>query len=153
MTKLRCTMCSLPYILLRSSLCSVPGDLVADVLLLGSQLADLMVHRLVVCFEEGDPLGDGPVTLAAQLGIAQHLRDRHAGIAQAAQYPEPIDVVVGERAPPARRAGDVVEQADTFVVAQRVEAESGLVGNLPRRIHARRIRLTWSALRVALSIA
>src|SRR5882762_2802051 len=132
MITVRCTLSSLPQIAQRSTLSAVPADLLADVLLLGAQHPDLLLDGPVVPLQQFDALGERARPGPAQLGVAQHLRDRHAGVAQAAQNLEPAEVVVGERASPARRAGDAVEQPDAFVIAQRVEAEPRLVGDLSR---------------------
>jgi hypothetical protein len=69
-----------------------------------------------VCSSRGEP------------GVPLHAGDRHAGVAQAAQGAQPGHVVVGEGAPAVRGAADVGEQSDALVVAQRVDAEAGLLG-------------------------
>jgi hypothetical protein len=77
--------------------------------------------------------GEGGLPAAGQLGVPAHLRDGHAGVAQAAQHLQPFQVLVAEPAVPARRAVDVIEQADPLVVAQGVEAEPGLLGSAVRK--------------------
>src|SRR5690606_41791322 len=59
----------------------------------------------------------------AQLGVAFEVGDRHARVAQAAHELEPGQVALRVAASPARRAGDGLEHALAFVVAQRVETE------------------------------
>ncbi len=55
---------------------------------------------------------------------------RHPGIAQAAQDAEPGQIVIGENPLATGVPRNVVEQTDPLVVAQRVEAEAGLLGDL-----------------------
>src|SRR6266508_5340671 len=102
--------------------------------LLRAQVADLIVDGAVVLLQQRHALGDRLVARPRQLGVAQHPRDRHTRVTQAAQDLQPADVVVGEYAPPTRRACDSADQADAFVVPQRVEAEAGPVDDLPWRI-------------------
>jgi hypothetical protein len=82
-----------------------------------------------VLLEDAQPLVLGALD-AGQLGVPLHPGDRHAGVAQAPQRPQPIHVVVGEGAASARRPADVREEPDAFVVAERVDAETGLLGHL-----------------------
>jgi hypothetical protein len=58
----------------------------------------------------------------------------HPGVPQAAQDHQPGDVVVVEDPLAAGRPRDAGQQADPFVVAQGVEAEAGLLGDLSGRI-------------------
>jgi hypothetical protein len=74
------------------------------VLLLGAQVGDLFPDGALVLLQQGEPFGDGVVAAAGQLGVALHARDRHAGVAQAAQQAQPAQVVVGEDPLPARGA-------------------------------------------------
>jgi hypothetical protein len=114
-------------------LVAVPADLLVQVRLLGLQRGNAPRDLGVVLDEEGQPLGHGGLAAAGELGVAAHLRDRHAGVAQAAQHAQPLQILLAEAAMAAWRAADVVEQSNPLVVAQGVEAEAGLLGGLAGR--------------------
>src|SRR6202034_845245 len=99
---------------------TVPVDLLLQVRLLGLQCGDALPDLSVVLDEEGEPVGAGGLTAPGELGVTAHLRDRHAGVAQAAEHAQPLQVFLAEPAVAAGRASDVVEQADPLVVAQGV---------------------------------
>ena len=75
---------------------------------------------------------------AAGVAVAVHRAEpaqvghRHAGLAQAAQDPQPAEVVLVERSDAAGRRGEVAEQAEPVVVADRVDRQPGAVGTPPR---------------------
>src|SRR5215472_11927283 len=131
-------------------LAAVPVDLVAEVPALGLQDGDALAHVRVVLGEQVQALGNGGLAAAGEFGVAAHPGDRHAGVPQAAQHLEPLQVVLAEPAVPARGALDVVQQADSLVVAQGVQAEArsprGLAGGEGTG-HAAQHRI-WSALQV-----
>lgn len=112
---------------------AVPADLLPQVRLLGLQRGDPPRDLGVVLDQQGQPLGHGALAAAGELGVAAHLRDRHAGVAQAAQHAQPLQVLIAEAPVPAGCAADVVKQADPLVVAQGVEAEARLLGRLAGR--------------------
>lgn len=65
------------------------------------------------------------VALAPQRGVLLHLRDRHAGVAQAQQEGEPRHVFSAEDAVAVVPPLHAVEQPDALVVAQRVRRQAG----------------------------
>jgi hypothetical protein len=98
------------------------------VLALGLQLGDPAAHLRVVLLEDAQPLLLGLLD-PGQLRVSLHASDRHPGVAQASQLAQPFRVVPGEGAAPARGSLDGSEQPDAFVVAERVDAETGdLIG-------------------------
>ncbi len=102
-------------------------DLAADVRALCLQRGDAAADLRVVLLQEAQALGLR-LFLPGEPGVPLPAGDRHAGVAQAAQGAQPGHVVVGEGAPAVRGAADVGEQSDALVVAQRVDAEAGLLG-------------------------
>src|SRR3954452_8355576 len=91
---------------------AVQPDLELDVVLVLAQPLDLRRHPGLVLAQDVDPLFARRLAGTQQLHEPQHLRHRHARVAQAAQQLQELDVLVGERAPPAGGAADVVQQAD-----------------------------------------
>src|SRR5690606_29304121 len=124
---------------------AVVGDLVVDVALAFEEVVDLAFDAAVVVFEEFDAVRDGVVAGPGEFGEAEHLGDRHAGVAQAAEHAEPADVLLGEAALACGVAFDAFEQADLLVVAQGVEGEAGLLHDFGGGVngHGEKDR-TWS---------
>ena len=100
--------------------------------LLRSQLVDVLLHAAVMRLEEVEAfLQRGRV--GAEVAVAAELGDRHPGVAQAPDEAQPVDVALAVRAPAAARALDGAEQPRLLVVAQGIEAESCVLGDLSRR--------------------
>src|SRR5690348_9319595 len=94
----------------------VVADLLPKVLVLALEQVHLLLDAYRVVLQQLTTLVDGVLTLAGQLRVAAHLRDRHPGVAQATEQLQPAEVVVGEDPLPARRPVHVGEQADLLVV-------------------------------------
>jgi len=89
------------------------------------------------------------VTVAHQGGETEHLGDRHAGVAQAANGAEPVELFLRESALSGAIACNWLQQADLFVVPQGVEGEAGLLDHLSWRVDTHVIQgRTWSPLQV-----
>ena len=69
-----------------------------------------------------------------QLGVADHVRDRHAGQAQLGHQAQPVQIAVGEAPLAGVGAVHVRHQADPLVPAQGVRAEPGVVRHLADRV-------------------
>jgi hypothetical protein len=95
------------------------------------QLVHLLPDALLVLLEDVQPLQLVAVALAHQFGVAADLRHRHPRHPQHDAHAQPVDVVLGVHASPARSSVDLVgEDAFLLVEPQRVHAQSGAFGDL-----------------------
>ena len=99
-------------------------------------------------FEHLAPLPDTGVPLASKSGESLHTLDGHAGLAQAQQEGQPVQVGACVAALAARCTWHRGDQADALVVAQRVSREAGALGDFRNGqvvFHGGNSR-SWSAL-------
>src|SRR5437899_7239699 len=84
-------------------------------------------------FQDQPTLGRSGITLATQRCKMNHLRQRHIRLAQANQRVEPGDILLTITAMAVWRSPYRLNQPDAFIVAQRIDAQSGLLSNLLKR--------------------
>jgi hypothetical protein len=95
---------------------------------------DLVLDPAVVGDQDLFALGRGRFAVVHEPDEAQHLADRHARVAQAAQHGEPLQVDLAEDATARGRTGNGWKQSDALVIAQGVEAEAAGSGGLSRGV-------------------
>lgn len=113
-------------------------DLLREVLLLVQQQLEGRGYVLGVGLQQREPLRHRRVDARAggqrEPRVPAHDRDRHAGVPQAAQHAEPVQVGVVVQPAAGRVPPDAADQADLLVVAEGVEAEAGAPGGVGRGV-------------------
>lgn len=112
-------------------------NLALDMLEVAAQLGDVIQHIRTMCLEHPDAFWDVGLILAHQLGKFTHFADRHSGLPQAGQNPDPPQIAFGVTAV-AALGSDGSQQTLAFVVVQRVHAHASLIGGIPNRKFAGR---------------
>lgn len=97
------------------------------------QVLHLLFESTLVLFENEQALGCCRVTLAAQVGEVDHLRERHPRFPQVDEQADPVDVPLCVPTMSARCPAHGCEQPDALVVAQGINAQPRLLGDLMDR--------------------
>src|SRR6266542_4799169 len=107
-------------------------DLPADEVEALAELADLRGHAFPVLAQEIEPFLLVAGSLANELGVPTDPDERHARGAEVGADLQPLDVLLAvDAVPVGAPAHGTGQDAGALVEAQRVDAETGALGNLP----------------------